>query len=975
MDSAFLELQSRIKGELYHGTGVKSLATRKVYATDASVYQELPVAVCLPKTIDDIKQLIAFAHQQKLTLVPRAAGTSLAGQVVSGGIIVDISRHFTSVLEINAQERWVRVEPGVIRDDLNSILKQYGLMFGPETSTSSRAMIGGMIGNNSCGLHSIIWGDTRSNLLEVKGLLSDNSEVHFKEINSFDDRSQNSGATLEDKIYNGIQALLAKPENQRAIADGFPKASISRRNSGYALDSLLQMIAKPGAFAFNMCSLVAGSEGTLCFVTEAKLKLLPLPPSAKGVVAVHCNSIREALQVNIEALKHSCSASELVDDVILEYTKGNIEQLKNRFFVEGDPKAILMVEFMSDSVDALMEKKNVFTSAISRMQLGYAMPLLVGADADKAWELRKAGLGLLRNEPGDIQPVNLIEDCAVDVQDLESYVAEVEILLNAKGIKYSMYAHAGAGELHIEPMINLKTKEGRTLFKTVLQETATLVKKYRGSLSGEHGDGRLRGEFIPYVMGEHNYSLFKEVKALFDPENIFNKGKIVDTPSMNSFLRYDEQVAHIQSPTVFSFTEEESILRLAEKCSGSGDCRKTHISGGTMCPSYMITRNERDTTRARANILRQFYASAKAPDKAAYEEVKDILDLCISCKGCKAECPSSVDVGKMKAEFTQQYYEKYGVPRRAKLIGNFTVMMKLASSFATMYNLVAGQQALRSLTNKIVGFHPARSLPEVHAQPLRTWFAKHPPKIKGQPKGVINFYCDEFTNYNDVEGGRKAIALLAALGYQVIIPQHTESGRSLLSKGLLKEAKKRAEKNIRLLQECVTDETPLIGFEPSAILSFRDEYPQLVDEADREGARKLAANCFLFEEWIVREVARGNITPESFSQQSRTVIVHGHCHQKALSSTSIIAQCLSLPVNYDVRILATGCCGMAGSFGYEREHYEVSMGIGELVLFPAVRSAGDAIIAASGTSCRHQIKDGTGRKAQHTAEILFDALG
>lgn len=975
----FDDLKNNFSGELYYNDTVKHNAVIMSYATDASVYQERPVAVTIPKTIDDIKSLISFGDKNNLTLIPRAAGTSLAGQVVGNGIVVDISKYFTSILEVNQEHKWVRVQPGVIRDDLNVYLKPYGLMFGPETSTANRAMIGGMIGNNSSGLHSIIWGDTRENIVEIKALLSDGTEVVFDDLSGEAFSKKCELDNFEGEIYRSIEKLLSNQANRQAIEEGFPKKSVHRRNTGYALDSLLQMLQFENDNSFNISKLIAGSEGTLCFITEATLKLKHLPPKEKCIVAVHTHSINEALKSNLVALQHKCSASELVDYIILEFTKTNIDQSKNRFFIEGEPKAILMVEFFDETVDALNLKAAGFIEHLKSHNLGYAYPVLYGTETDKAWDLRKAGLGLLRNEPGDIQPVNLIEDCAVDAVDLPNYINEVEALLKRHQVKYSMYAHAGAGELHVEPMINLKTSTGKILFRTLLQETAFIVKKYKGSLSGEHGDGRLRGEFISYIMGEKNYQLFKDVKNIFDPKQIFNRGKIVDTPPMNEFLRYKQDVQKRKIDTVFDFTNQEGILHLAEKCSGSGDCRKTHVSGGTMCPSYMATRSERDTTRARANMLRNFYTNQSTgnTDGVGYEEVRDVLDLCLSCKGCKSECPSSVDVGKMKAEFTQQYYDKNGVPFRSKLVGNFTSQMALAATVPWAYNLIFKTPLFRRLINRIVGFHPDRSMPLLHKTTLRKWFSKHRDDNINtlKPNRSVFLFCDEFTNYNDVEVGKKAILLLQQLGYNVIIPEHLESGRTYLSKGLVRRAKEIAIKNIELLKDLVTETTPIIGIEPSAILTLRDEYPELVPFELLLHAKKIAKHSFLFEEWFAGEIEKGNIQEDQFTSEKAKVYIHGHCHQKSLSSTKYIKSSLAIVRNYQVEEIPSGCCGMAGSFGYEAEHYDISMKIGGLVLFPTIsKLEDDVIIAASGTSCRHQIKDGTGRVSKHSAEILFDAL-
>ncbi|RYU94999.1 FAD-binding and (Fe-S)-binding domain-containing protein [Emticicia agri] len=971
----FESLLKDFEGELYFRNTTTDEAIRTVYATDASVYQEKPIAVALPKSVQDIRQLIQFANTHELTLIPRAAGTSLAGQVVGKGLVVDISKNFINILEVNREEKWVRVQPGVIRDDLNAYLKPYGLMFGPETSTSSRAMIGGMIGNNSCGLHSIIWGATRDNLLEVKALLSDGSEALFGAINAVELTKKSQLKSKEGEIYRELIALIDNQGNQEAIRNGFPKKTITRRNTGYALDVIEEMWQHKEDKPFNLSSLIAGSEGTLCFVTEAKLKLIDLPPAEVGMVAVHTVSLHEAMLANLIALKHKCSASELVDDFIMEFTKTNIEQSKNRFFIEGGPKAILMVEFFAETEADLRAKAENLIAELKANELGYAYPILLQEDAKKAWEVRKGGLGLLRNLPGDTQPVNLIEDCAVDVEDLPAYIAELEVLLKSHQVQYSMYAHAGAGELHVEPMINLKTSEGRKLFRTILAETAALVKKYGGSLSGEHGDGRLRGEFIPFMMGEKNYNLFRQVKQIFDAKGIFNKGKIVDTPPMNEFLRYEADKSIPAQKTVFDFSKQESFLRLAEKCSGSGDCRKTEVTGGTMCPSYMATRSERDTTRARANILRQYLTDTAETKEVGFNETKEILDLCLSCKACKSECPSSVDIAKMKGEFLQQYYDEHGIPFRSKLIGTFTKQMRLASLLPWGYNFIFKTDFTRRMANRVVGFHPDRTMPLLHSQTLRKWYknAKEVKEFTSTKK--VYLFCDEFTDFNDVAVGQKLILLLQKLGYQVLIPNHVESGRTYLSKGMIREAQKIAVQNINALKDLVKEDIPIIGIEPSAILTLKDEYLELVPENLRESAQQIAQHTFIFEEWFAREIDRGNIKKERFSTEKRLIKLHGHCHQKALASLTPSKKSLSLPANYEVHLIPSGCCGMAGSFGYEAEHYEVSMKIGELVLFPTVRKQPEeVIIAAPGTSCRHQIKDGTGRIAKHPAEILFEAL-
>ena len=968
----FEQLQSQLSGEVYFRDSTLDQAVRRVYATDASEYQEKPMAVALPQDVDDLKMLVRFATDNKLSLIPRAGGTSLAGQVVGGGVVVDISKHLNQILEVNTAEKWVRVQPGVIRDDLNAFLKPYGLMFGPETSTANRAMIGGMIGNNSCGLHSIIWGTTRDNLLEIKAILHDGNEVVFSDLteSAFFDKCNQQDA--EGELYRKINGLIQNPLNREAIRTGFPKKNIKRRNTGYALDFVLEMstFGQP----FNLSKLIAGSEGTLCLITEAKLQLIELPPASVGMVAVHTHTIHEALLANLVALRHQCTASELVDHFILEFTKTNTEQSKNRFFIEGEPRAILMVEFFGQTAAELTARCEHLIAELKEQQLGYAFPVLQGDDCKKAWEVRKGGLGLLRNLPGDARPVNLIEDCAVDPADLPDYIENLEKLLQKHGVQYAMYAHAGAGELHVEPILNLKTTQGRSLFRTILEETAALVKTYGGSLSGEHGDGRLRGEFVPFMMGAHNYGLFKEIKVMFDPQGIFNPGKIVDAPPMDQFLRYETAPPDKDIKTVYNFSNQGGFLRLAEKCSGSGDCRKTEITGGTMCPSYMATRSERDTTRARANILRQYLSNADTAFVSDHE-VKEILDLCLSCKACKSECPSSVDVAKMKGEFMQGYYDRHGIPFRTKLIGHFSRQMKLASIAPRAYRFVVETPALRRLLNRAVGFHPERSMPTLADQTLRKWYKTAFQQQPAAQTRKVYVFCDEFSEYNDVEVGKKLILLLQKLGYQPEILPHVESGRTYLSKGLIGKAREIAIQNVERFKDVITEATSLIGIEPSAILTFRDEYPDLVPGTLQSAAQAIARNTFLFEEWFAREIDRQHISSDVFTTEKQVIRLHGHCHQKALSSVSYSLRALSLPKNYEVTALNTGCCGMAGSFGYEKEHFEVSMKVGELVLFPALRSEPESVIvAAAGTSCRHQIKDGTGRRSFHPAEILYDAL-
>jgi len=963
MNDKWQALAASLDGELYDDKTMRTL-----YATDASAYREMPQAVAVPASVEDIRKLIAFARAEKTSLIPRTAGTSLAGQVVGKGIVVDVSKYFTGILELNVDERWVRVQPGVIRDDLNLFLKPYGLLFGPETSTANRAMIGGMVGNNSCGSNSVVYRSTREHLLEAKALLSDGSEVVFGRLglDAFHSKCEEPG--LEGSVYRETRRMLSNYENQAGIREQFPKQSIERRNTGYALDLLVDTAPfTAGGPDFNFCTLLAGSEGTLAFLTEMKLNLSPLPPKETGLLCVHFNTIDESLRANLIALRYGPTASELIDHYILECTKDNIEQRKNRFFVQGDPGAILVVEFKKETREEITAIAAKVETDMRAAGLGYHFPLLFGADTSRIWSLRKAGLGLLSNLPGDDKAVPVIEDTAVDVNDLPAYIRDFNEILKKYGLYSVHYAHAGSGEIHLRPIINLKTVEGNRLFRTIAEEIATLVKKYQGSLSGEHGDGRLRGEFIPQMVGPANYQLFKDIKKNWDPANIFNPGKIVDTPPMNEQLRYEPGQRTPPFPTLFRFHDQD-ILQHAEQCNGSGDCRKTHLSGGTMCPSFMATRNEKDTTRARANILREMLTRSDKLNRYDNKEIYDVMDLCLSCKGCKSECPSNVDVAKLKAEFLQHYYDANGVPMRSRMIASFSKSARLGMLAPGVYNFFVQRRWVK----RLVGFAPERSMPLLHKTTLKKWFEGRPSAAGGRR---VYLFCDEFTNYNDVTIGMKAVELLEKLGYEVIIPAHVESGRTWLSKGLVREAKKIVDQNLRLLAPLVSAETPLVGIEPSAILTFRDEYPDLAADEWLGAAQELAKHSFLIDDFLAREIELGHIRADQFTQEKKQVLLHGHCQQKALSSVAGSVKVLGLPKNYSVQVVPSGCCGMAGSFGYEAEHYGISQQIGELVLLPAVRRQDEGtIIAAPGTSCRHQIKDGTGRVAKHPVEVLYEAL-
>ncbi|MCF8229489.1 MAG: FAD-binding protein [Bacteroidales bacterium] len=968
----FRSLKQALDGDLY-----SDILHRLLYATDASAYREIPAAVALPRSKDDIKKLIRFAREHKTTLIPRTAGTSLAGQVVGNGIVVDVSKHMNDVLEINAKEKWIRVQPGVVLDEMNQSLKPYGLFFAPETSTGNRCMIGGMVGNNSCGLHSLIYGSTREHTLSVHCILSDGSEAVFHEISKETFQKKCNIDKLEGEIYRNIRDILSSKENQENIRREYPHYQVPRRNTGYAIDVMLETepFAKNGK-PFNFAKFIAGSEGTLAFITEIKLNLIPLPPPVKAVIPVHCPSVEAALHANLVALKYKPGAIELMDKTILDLTRDNLEQKKNRFFLEGDPGAILIVEFARSSIREIETLVEKMEAEMRSKELGFHFPVILDPEIKKVWNLRKAGLGVLSNMPGDAKPVSVIEDTSVKPELLPEYIGKVDQLLKDHGLSTVYHAHIATGEIHVRPILNLKDPKDVELFHTIAEKSARLVKEYKGSLSGEHGDGRLRGEFIPVVIGEKNYQLLRQIKKTWDPEKVFNANKITETPRMNTSLRYEPGREEKEIDTIFDFSREQGILRAAEKCNGSGDCRKSHLMGGTMCPSYMATRDESATTRARANILREFLTSSRKKNPFDHQEIYNVMDLCLMCKGCKSECPSSVDITKYKAEFLQHYYDANGTPLRTRLIANISRLNKLGMIWPAVFNFLVGNKFLSGIMKSLLGFASRRSIPKLYKTTFTRWARHKLPELNpSTPVKKVYLFADEFTEYNDVEIGIKAIKLLTGLGYEVVIPKHKESGRTYLSKGLVRKAGQLAKQNLSLLKDLINEKTPLIGIEPSGILSFRDEYPELLDREHAPDAKKLAENCFMFDEFFMKEVEAGNIQSSHFSNEARMIKLHGHCHQKALASTEETKKMLSLPENFTVEEIPSGCCGMAGSFGYEKEHYDVSMKVGELVLFPEIRKCKEQIlIAAPGTSCRHQIKDGTNKKAYHPVEIMHDAL-
>ena len=960
---SLFELSKELDGELLNDSLTKSL-----YATDASVYRKIPVAVAYPKNSSDLQKLVHFASENNIGLIPRTAGTSLAGQCVGDGIVVDTSRYFTKILHLDHEKRQVVVQPGVVRDELNRYLKPFGLFFGPNTSTSNRCMIGGMVGNNSSGTTSIQYGVTREKVVALKSILADGSEVTFQDLDRDSFTKKVNQNDFEGKIYRSIEKELSQESIREEIVKEFPNQEIHRRNTGYAIDELLKNeIFGTSDEPINLCRLLSGSEGTLALTTEITLQLDELPPQHAAMVCTQYKTLEDCLSDVAPVMAHQLHLCEMMDKVILDCTKNNRQQMANRFFVDGDPAAILMLEVKAETPEALERSIQSLLKTIEKSGKSYASPVLYGDDIQKAIELRKAGLGLLGNMVGDRKAVACIEDTAVALNDLKDFIEEFTEIMKGYGQEAVYYAHAGAGELHLRPILNLKKEEDVVLFRKITTDVAHLTKKYKGSFSGEHGDGIVRAEFIPIMIGEENYQLLRRIKSYFDPKNIFNPGKIVDAYRMDESLRYEINRKEPEIETLFDFSDNEGILKASEKCNGSGDCRKSYEMKGGMCPSYHATKNERDTTRARANALREFLTNSDKPNRFDHKELKEVFDLCLSCKACATECPSNVDIATLKAEFQYQYQEINGYSLRAKLFAHNTKINKMASQIAGLTNIVY-DSPLGTLLKKISGVAVERSFPKLHKFDFDA-FLHQLPEQKGRE---VVLFIDEFTQFMDIEVGQDAIVLLNSLGYRIHL-FYGESGRTYLSKGFLKEAKALAKNNIERLTPYLNSDLPIIGLEPSAILSFRDEYNRLLDSRDE--VKKLNESALLIEEFLAKEMEKRHLSKTSFTSKEKEIKIHGHCHQKALSNQKVTFDILNFPENYKVTIIPSGCCGMAGSFGYEKEHYDISMQVGELKLFPAVRKSSEqTVISANGTSCRHQIFDGTGRQALHPVTILRQAL-
>ncbi|MEX0823229.1 MAG: FAD-linked oxidase C-terminal domain-containing protein, partial [Balneolaceae bacterium] len=896
--------------------------TRRLYANDASLYEELPKGVSFPENLPEIQALVLKSKEKGFSITARSAGTSLAGQTTGNGVIMDVSRFMTNIIQIDSEKNVAHVQPGVIRDTLNREAAIYGLQFGPDTATTNRCMLGGMIGNNSCGSFSIKHKTTREHILEVETVLSDGSHVTFGPVSKEELKEKCRLESLEGEIYRGMIDLLMK--NKEDIAENYPHPDIIRRNTGYALDRLCEMEPiTPGGRPFNLAELLCGSEGTLAMTVSAKVNLVPLP-KAKTLVIPQFRSIHEAMLATVEIVKWNPAAVELVDDIILNATKGNIEQNKNRFFLEDDPKCLLIVQFEGDDLNDLEKRSAGLAQKLQELNYGYAHPFL--SDADKmrrVWDLRKAGLGLLMGLGRKNPSPTFVEDTAVRVEDLPDYISEFQKILDKHNTSCVFYAHASVGELHLRPVIDTTTKAGIQTMKEIAAEVAGLVKKYRGSLSGEHGDGRARAPYIETVLGKKMMPLLRQVKELWDPEYRFNPGKILDPKPIDSNLRYSPDYHRPAVDTVFNWRTAGGFDGAIEQCNGAGVCRKLAESGGTMCPSYHATRDEKDNTRGRANLFRQLF-SGKQKEAFGSEELKEALSLCLSCKACKSECPANVDMAKMKAEFMNGYHKENGTTAGERFFGQPEKLYPLASLFAPVSNFINRQKPTKAILEKLFGIDSRRDLPEFANQTFQSWFKKNKSEYNQEGAKPVLLMVDVFTNYHEPEIAIAACKVLQSLGFGVMVPGIWPTGRPQISKGLLDEAVKICEENIKRYYPFAEMGIPIVGLEPSEILTLRDEYTDLCNDKNMKKAHLIAENSFLWEEFLLSELAATD--PVNIGK-GKQVQIHGHCHTKALVGNAPLVQLFKL-LGFEPVEMQTGCCGMAGSFGYQTDKYEVSMQVG-----------------------------------------------
>lgn len=927
-----------------------------MYATDASVYQIYPIAVVIPRNEEDVAAAIRIADSFDVTILPRGGGTSLAGQTVGRSMILDFSKYMDQVLELNVEEHWVRVQPGIIRDQLNEHLKPHNLHFAPDPATSSRANVGGMVGNNSSGTKSIVYGKTVDHILEAKIILVDGTSLELKSLTPEEYSAKSSQTDREGEIYRTFKSIVE--QNKQEIDRRFPK--VMRRVGGYNLDEFIS------TNNWNLSKLITGSEGTLATTLEVRINLEPLP-KFKSICVVHFHDLLKAIEATEPILNFQPSAVEILDSTVIELSRKNLTTRRSCHWVDGNPAAVLMVEFYADDMDEVIRRPQAMIEKLKQLGLGYAYPLFPeGKSYDDVWVIRKKGLGLMLGVKGVKKPTPFIEDACIPVHHLHEYIGKVLDICNSYDTQVAMYAHASVGVIHVRPILDLRQAVDIERFEKIANETFALVKAYGGSWSGEHGDGLVRSPFMESFFGSQIYNAFKEVKLLFDPKNLMNPGKIVDAPPITQNLRYGEAYKDKAVAAEFTYRSENSFGDAVHMCTGVGECRK--ILGGTMCPSFKATRDEEHSTRGRANALRLAMSGQLDNEGLASERLHEVLDLCLSCKACKSECPSNVDMAKLKSEVSQIYYDRKGISVRDKMIRDSSAMAgKLSGTFSGLANGIQESILFRKSLETLAGFDSRRKLPSYAKQSFCRWFNKN--HSDGDTRGKkVALFVDTYLNYHEPEVGIAATELLRSCGYDVVLAETGCCQRPKISHGFLRDAKKGGLETAKGLVRFISDNVPVLVCEPSCASALTDDLPDLIGDAIV--AEQLEQGVFMIDQFLLDEVESGNLK-STFASKATSILIHGHCHQKALFGTQAMKKLFARVEGLNCAEVPSGCCGMAGSFGYEKEHYALSEKIGREILFPAIEAKDESTeVVACGFSCRHQIEHFTGKKARHFVQLL-----
>lgn len=939
------------------------LLVRRLYATDASPYQTLPLAVAWPRQSTDCRKILSFACANNIPIIPRGAGTSLAGQTIGEGIILDFSRHMNRILSIDPDTCTAIVEPGVTLDSLNDAARKHGLMFGPDPSTAYACKIAGMIGNNSWGVHTLAYGTTRDNVIELSIMLADGTELIFSPITQKELLQKLEEDSKEGKLYQSIYSLIG--EHHDSILKSYPDSSSVQSNTGYALDGLANNQPwNTNGHTFNLASLLCGSEGTLALTLSAKIKLTPLPKQRK-LLCAHFISQFDAVSAVGEILHSKPDAIELLDEWILTQAQHHSTYRSKTEWVQGKPKALLLIEFSGDDDHVLLDRINQLKQQLQNLGHGYAFSTLSGNDVTDAWGLRRAGLGLLMGLPGNKKAVSGIEDSAVPIDALPAYLQQIHALMNRHGLECVYYGPVSRGTVHLRPLLDLSQPSQQAIFEELLREVAMLAASHGGTISAKHGNGRLRTHLIEICLNREMVSLHKEIKQIFDPDNLLNPGNIVNGKTPLSDLRESSIPEVLPVKTGFNW-QKETLLHASGRCNGAGVCLKD--SGNIMCPTYQLTGLEQDTTRGRANILRQALSAHDPYLGLADPDLHMALDLCISCKGCKSDCPANVDMARLKSEALYQRNRHAGAPMRAKLVAHFPAVGRLASKIPGITNGLLASRLLKSL----LGFHPDRQLPRYSNSTFSHQFSVRTPASNDRPLGQVVLFNDPIIEYLEPQIGMAAVSCLEHLGYEVTITPCLSFGRSAISQGMLDVAREQLMKSLKWLNDHVHPSAWIIGLEPSELLTLRDEAPELIQsDSWRITSNRFKQHSLLFEEFIVQHIDQYGTDSLGLSPQDNDIVLHVHCNQKVLSKTDTVINCLSALTKGAVHYMDVSCCGMAGSFGYEKEHFNISIRLGNKALSPLVHSTPDSsLIVATGFSCREQIATITSKKAMHTAELL-----